>query len=99
MKASISGRQCGLALAGAAAACVPLARASPATSAPAAPSAIVLRCGGLWDGRGGKTVGPMRIEVRAQHIVSVQPDLGAVSDGRVIDLSGLVCIASSSGSI
>jgi imidazolonepropionase-like amidohydrolase len=52
-----------------------------------------LRCGALWDGRGGKTNGPTLVEVRAERIVSVRPASSAgVADGKVIDLSGLTCL-------
>jgi imidazolonepropionase-like amidohydrolase len=64
---------------------------APAATAPAAASTW-LRCGGLWDGRGGKTRGPMLIEVRADRILSVRPAADAAPEGKVIDLSALTCI-------
>jgi imidazolonepropionase-like amidohydrolase len=70
---------------------------TPNAPAPAV-SSTWLRCGGLWDGRGGKTSGPALIEVRADKIVSVRPDTGARPSadasppGKVIDLSGLTCL-------
>jgi len=51
-----------------------------------------LRCGGLWDGRGGKTAGATFIEVRAERIVSVQPAAAETPQGKIIDLSNLTCI-------
>ncbi len=70
--------------------------AAPAWSA-ASGSTIVteatwLRCGTLWDGRGGKIVGPTLIEVRAEKIVSIVPAGNVMPQGRVVDLSGLTCI-------
>lgn len=70
---------------------------TPPAPAPAL-SSTWLRCGGLWDGRGGKTGGPALIEVRADKIVSVRPDTGARPSAdasppvKVIDLSGLTCL-------
>ena len=58
----------------------------------AAPSATWLRCGAQWDGRGGKTLGPTLVEVRAERIVSLRPATAAVPDGKVIDLSSLTCV-------
>src|ERR1700730_1305871 len=43
------------------------------------------RCGGLWDGRGGKTHGATLIEVRADRIVSVRPGVDATPATKVID--------------
>ena len=58
-----------------------------------AASSTWLRCGALWDGRGGKTSGPTLVEVRAERIVSVRPAASAgVPAGKVIDLSGLTCL-------
>jgi imidazolonepropionase-like amidohydrolase len=70
---------------------------TPPAPAPAV-SSTWLRCGGLWDGRGGKTGGPALIEVRADKIVSVRSGADARSGpdatpaGKVIDLSGLTCL-------
>src|SRR5450631_3399090 len=64
---------------------------TPPDPAPAV-SSTWLRCGGLWDGRGGKTQGPTLIEVRADKIVSVRPGAGAAPAGKVIDLSALTCV-------
>ncbi|MEA3107121.1 MAG: hypothetical protein QOI88_1726 [Gammaproteobacteria bacterium] len=65
---------------------------TPASPAPVAVTSTWLRCGGLWDGRAGKTHGPTLIEVRADRIVSVRPAADATPDGKVIDLSGLTCL-------
>jgi imidazolonepropionase-like amidohydrolase len=63
---------------------------------PVGPAPVVsstwLRCGRLWDGRGGKTRGPTLIEVRADRIVSVRPGADATPAGKVVDLSGLTCL-------
>jgi imidazolonepropionase-like amidohydrolase len=64
---------------------------TPAAPAPNAASTW-LRCGALWDGRGGKTLGPTLVEVRQERIVSVRPAAGASPTGQVIDLSGLTCL-------
>src|SRR6267378_1630607 len=64
---------------------------TPLAPAPAI-SSTWLRCGGLWDGRGGKTQGPTLIEVRADKIVSVRPGADATPAAKVIDLSGLICL-------
>ena len=53
---------------------VALAAAAETPTAPApAVSSTWLRCGGLWDGRGGKTQGATLIEVRGDRILSVRP--------------------------
>jgi imidazolonepropionase-like amidohydrolase len=64
----------------------------PAPAPAAAISSTWLRCGGLWDGRGGKTQGPTLIEVRADRIVSVRESADAMPAAKVIDLSGLICL-------
>src|SRR5882757_5866920 len=78
-----------------------LGSAAAEAEAPPGPAPAVsstwLRCGGLWDGRGGKTSGPALIEVRADKIVSVRTSADArpgadAPAGKVIDLSGLTCI-------
>ena len=51
-----------------------------------------LHCGGLWDGRGGKTQGPVFIEIRGETIATVRPASGAAPAGKVIDLAGLTCL-------
>src|SRR5258706_12595302 len=70
-----------------------LGSAAAEAEAPPGPAPAVsstwLRCGGLWDGRGGKTHGPTLIEGRADRIVSGRPGSDAAPDGKVIDLSGL----------
>ena len=65
---------------------------TPPAPAPNAQSTTWLRCGALWDGRGGKTQGPSLIEVRGTQIVSVRPAGAAVPEGKVIDLSQLTCL-------
>jgi imidazolonepropionase-like amidohydrolase len=64
--------------------------AEPAT-APAAPSHW-LRCGALWDGRGGPTRGPVLIEIRGDRIGELRAADGAPPPGAVTDLSGLTCL-------
>ena len=67
-------------------------RAEPAAAGVAAPASTWLRCGALWDGRGGKTRGPVMIEIRGDQIASVRPGTDAASAGTVTDLSGLTCL-------
>ncbi len=66
------------------------------SSAPAHAEAPILttwlHCGGLWDGRGGKTRGPAYIEVRGDRIASVRPAGDGVPVGNVVDLSALTCL-------
>jgi imidazolonepropionase-like amidohydrolase len=66
--------------------------ATPAGAAgdPAVPT--WLRCGALWDGRGGKVLGPTLVEIRAERIVSLRPASAATPDGKVIDLAALTCV-------
>ena len=67
--------------------------AAPARAAE--PEAIVsswLRCGALWDGRGGRMQGPMLIGVRGERIVSVRPATGTPPPGTITDLAGLTCL-------
>lgn len=59
---------------------------------PAPEGSTWLRCGGLWDGRGGKTSGATLIEVRGERIVSVQPATQGKPEGKMVDLSALTCI-------
>ncbi|MGO9935969.1 MAG: hypothetical protein ACLPV8_29790 [Steroidobacteraceae bacterium] len=49
-----------------------------------AASSTWLRCGAVWDGRGGKTLGATLIEVRAERIVSLRPASAASPVGEVI---------------
>jgi imidazolonepropionase-like amidohydrolase len=65
---------------------------STAGATPAPTGSTWLRCGGLWDGRGGKTSGAAYIEVRGERIVSVQPASQGNHEGKVVDLSALTCI-------
>lgn len=51
-----------------------------------------LHCGGLWDGRGGKTRGPVYIEVRGDRIGAVRAAGDGVPSGEVVDLSTLTCL-------
>jgi imidazolonepropionase-like amidohydrolase len=68
-------------------------RAAAETAAqPNAAIPVWLKCGGLWDGRGGKSHGPMLIEVRGNRIVSVKPALDVPPEGKVLDLSGMTCL-------
>jgi len=62
------------------------------TPEPAGAESTWLRCGGLWDGLGGKTRGATWIEVREQRIASIRPAAGQAPAGRIIDLTGLTCI-------
>jgi imidazolonepropionase-like amidohydrolase len=66
--------------------------ATEATAEPGAAVPVWLKCGGLWDGRSGKTQGPALIEVRANRIVSIKPTLAAPADGKVLDLSNMTCL-------
>lgn len=70
------------------------ARADTAPTVPTGDAAAStwLRCGALWDGRGGKTLGPTLVEIRAERIAAVRPASTEVSGGRVIDLAGLTCV-------
>jgi imidazolonepropionase-like amidohydrolase len=63
----------------------------PSAAAEDATAPTWLRCGALWDGRGGKTSGAALIEVRQGRIASVRPG-AAAPGGKVIDLSALTCI-------
>ncbi len=65
---------------------------TPAATSGEAPATTWVKCGGLWDGRGGKTSGAAVIEVRQGRIMSVQPAAAAAPGGSVIDLSALTCI-------
>ena len=68
-----------------------IAQTTPgATPAPA--GSTWLRCGGLWDGRGGKTSDATLIEIRGERIVSVQPATQGKPEGKTVDLSALTCI-------
>ena len=71
---------------------VPTRAETPAAPAQDTASTTWLRCGALWDGRGGKTLGPTLVEVRAAQIVSLRPAATATPEGKVIDLSELTCI-------
>jgi imidazolonepropionase-like amidohydrolase len=66
--------------------------AAPSSATPDTATSTWLRCGALWDGRGGKTFGPTLVEVRAEKIVSLRPGSAATPDGKVIDLSALTCV-------
>ena len=68
-----------------------VAQVTPSTT-PAPEGSTWLRCGGLWDGRGGKTSGATLIEVRGERIVSVQPAAQGKPEGKMVDLSALTCI-------
>ena len=64
--------------------------AEPATVP--APSSHWLRCGALWDGRGGPTRGPVLIEIRGDRFGELRPADGPSPPGPVTDLSGLTCL-------
>jgi imidazolonepropionase-like amidohydrolase len=67
--------------------------APAAAAAPAASQPTWLRCGALWDGRGGKTQGPSLIEVRGDRIAAVQSASTPTPAGAtVVDLSTLTCL-------
>ena len=66
------------------------AAAEPA-SVPA-PASHWLRCGALWDGRGGPTRGPVLIEIRGDRFGELRPADGPSPAGLVTDLSGLTCL-------
>jgi len=68
--------------------------AEPA-AAPAQPSHW-LRCGALWDGRGGPTRGPVLIEIRGDRIGELRSADGVPPAGPVTDLAGLTCCPASS---
>lgn len=70
---------------------------SPAAAAPPNPApasdrnSFDLRCGAIWDARGGKIAGPLLISVRAGRIASVhRTDAPPTSED--IDLSGAACL-------
>jgi imidazolonepropionase-like amidohydrolase len=70
-----------------------LAQTTPGTGTTPAPAGSTwLRCGELWDGRGGKTSGATLIEVRGERIISIQPAAQGKPEGKVVDLSALTCI-------
>jgi imidazolonepropionase-like amidohydrolase len=66
--------------------------ATPAAAAGEPAVSTWLRCGALWDGRGGKPLGPTLVEIRAERIVSLRPASAATPDGKVVDLSALTCV-------
>ena len=68
-----------------------VAMTAPAFGADSGPSTW-LRCGALWDGRGGTTPGPMLVEVRGERIAAIRPASGAAPAGTVIDLGSLTCL-------
>jgi imidazolonepropionase-like amidohydrolase len=70
------------------------AAAEPATGPAAAPAASShwLRCGALWDGRGGPTRGPVLVEIRGDRIGELRAAGGTAPTGAVTDLSGLTCL-------
>lgn len=67
------------------------ASAAEPPAAPA-PSSHWLRCGALWDGRGGPTRGPVLIEIRGDRFGELRPADGPSPPGPVTDLSGLTCL-------
>jgi imidazolonepropionase-like amidohydrolase len=70
-----------------------LAQPQSATgTVPAAPGSTWLRCGRLWDGRGGRITGAAFIEIHGERIVSVRAAAQVTPQGKVIDLSALTCI-------
>jgi imidazolonepropionase-like amidohydrolase len=66
--------------------------ATPAAAAGEPAVSTWLRCGAVWDGRGGKMLGPTLVEIRAERIVALRPAPAAMPDGKVIDLSALTCV-------
>ena len=64
--------------------------AAQADTAPV-PASVWLRCGAIWDGRGGAAHGPTLIEVRGDKIASIRPADGKAPEG-AIDLSALTCL-------
>lgn len=83
---------CGLAIAVVVQFSLGVAAALAQTTTPAPAGSTWLRCGGIWDGRGGKTSGATLIEVRGERIVSIQPAAQGKPEGKVVDLSALTCI-------
>ena len=71
-------------IAGAAPVAAPSVQADPAKT-------VWLRCGALWDGRGGLR-GATLIEISGDHIVDVKPAAGETPAGPVVDLSSLTCL-------
>jgi imidazolonepropionase-like amidohydrolase len=64
----------------------------PAVAAAAGEATSVwLRCGAVWDGRGGH-LGPTLIEIRGEQIASLRPADGTIPTGPVTDLSALTCL-------
>ncbi len=68
------------------------AAASAEAPAGAAPASQWLRCGQLWDGRGGPLRGPVLVEIRGDHIGEVRAADAAPPPGPVTDLSELTCL-------
>ena len=58
----------------------------------AAPASQWLRCGQLWDGRGGPLRGPVLVEIRGDRIGEVRAADTAPPPGPVTDLSELTCL-------
>ena len=68
-------------------------RADATDTVDPAAAPVWLHCGGLWDGRGGKTQGPVFIQVQGERIMSVQPATTAAPPGAAVtDLSALTCL-------
>ncbi len=61
-----------------------------AASAPAQ-TVTVLRCGHLWDGRGGPS-GPVYIEIKGEKIVSMRAATSSPPPGVVTDLKDMTCL-------
>ena len=80
---------CGLLAAGAGA-----TAAEPAVGAggDAAAASHWLRCGQLWDGRGGAKRGPVLIEIRGERIGEIRSADGPAPVGPVTDLGELTCL-------
>ncbi len=71
---------------------VSFAHCCGAAAEPSPPNVVWLNCGGVWDGRGGITAGPVFIEVRGNHIASVNSKAGPSAEERTIDLARMTCI-------
>jgi len=57
-----------------------------------APASHWLRCGQLWDGRGGPLRGPVLVEIRGDRIGEVRAATGTPPSGPVTDLPDLTCL-------
>src|SRR5664279_4938216 len=69
-----------------------LAGAADQAAAPSGAQSRWLRCGTLWDGRGGPVRGPVLVEIRGERIGEIRSADGPAPTGDVTDLPGMTCL-------